>query len=336
LETLYHQEIGCVVTGAAGFVGSHLAERLLAENHHVVGVDNFFSGRRENVTTLLAHPGFVFHERSVTEVDLLRDLKAQYPNLKCCFHLAAIVSVPYSVDHPEATLEVNCHSTMRLLREAERLNFAGFIFAGSSAEYGDEKRLPLREEYATASTRHPSAYGRSKYLASRAVAASRCGVALRCFNIYGPRQNPTSPYSGVISRFVSMALSQRPLTIFGDGRQTRDFIYVSDVVEAYLGAVSLIKNASGVESKIYNIGTGRSTTIMQLAETINYLSKNQSSSTFCPERLGDIRFSVASVDAFRKAAGWEPRVSLREGLGKTIAWAKDSITAAFSDSGASD
>jgi UDP-glucose 4-epimerase len=336
LTNSYRQKIGCIVTGAAGFVGSHLAERLLAENHHVVGVDNFFSGHRENLTTLLNHPNFSFHERSVTEAGLLRDLKAQYPNLKCCFHLAAIVSVPYSVDHPEATMEVNLHSTIHLLREAERLNFTGFVFAGSSAEYGEEKRLPLREEHATADTRHLSAYGRSKYLASREVAVSRCGVALRCFNIYGPRQDPTNTYSGVISRFVSMALSQRPLTILGDGQQTRDFIYVSDVVEAYLGAASLSKNASGVEMNIYNIGTGRSTSIMQLAETINNLLKNQGSLAFCPERPGDIRFSVASVEAFRKAAGWEPRVSLREGLRKTIAWAKGGIDAALLDFEASE
>ena len=179
----------CLVTGVAGFIGSHLAERLLSENHFVVGVDNFFSGRRENVTALLEHPGFSFHERSVTEASLLRDLKAQYPDLQYCFHLAAIVSVPYSVEHPEATIDVNYHATRQLLGDAEELDFTGFLFAGSSAEYGEEKQLPLREEYATENTRHPSAYGHSKYLASREVAASRCGVALRCFNVYGPRQD---------------------------------------------------------------------------------------------------------------------------------------------------
>ncbi len=266
-----NQKIGCVVTGAAGFVGSHLAERLLSEGYHVVGVDNFFSGRRENLTSLLAHPDFSFHERSVTEAGLLRDLKAQYPELESCFHLAAIVSVPYSVNHPEVTMEVNCQATMNLLREAEQLDFRSFVFAGSSAEYGDEQRLPLKEEYATAGTRHLSAYGRSKYLASREVAASRCGVALRCFNIYGPRQDPTSPYSGVISRFVTLALRQQPLTIFGDGLQTRDFIYVSDVVEAYLFAANVCSESLKAEKDVYNIGTGQSTTIVELAKAINTL-----------------------------------------------------------------
>jgi len=322
LNNPYHHKIGCVVTGAAGFVGSHLAERLLYENYHVVGVDNFFSGRRENLTTLLEYPHFTFYERSITEAGILRYLKGQHPNLECCFHLAAIVSVPYSMDYPEAVMEVNYHSTVRLLREAEQQDFKGFVFAGSSAEYGGEQRLPLREEYATDNTKQLSAYGRSKFLASREVGVSRCGVALRCFNIYGPRQDPTSPYSGVISRFVNMGLSGRPLTIFGDGRQTRDFIYVSDVVEAYVEAASLVRKSTRAGRKIYNIGTGKSTTITLLAETVNNLMSRHHQPVFCSERPGDILFSVASVEAFRNAAGWEPLVSLREGLEKTISWAR--------------
>jgi UDP-glucose 4-epimerase len=322
LKNRYPKKIGSVVTGVAGFVGSHLAEGLLSENHHVVGVDNFFSGHKENLTSLLEHPDFTFLERSVTEAGLLRELRAQYPNLEYCFHLAAIVSVPYSIEHPEAVMAVNHHGTVHLLREAEQLEFKGFVFAGSSAEYGDENRLPLREEYTTETTRHLSAYGLSKYLASREVAEGCCGVALRCFNIYGPRQDPGSPYSGVISRFVSMALSGKPLTVFGDGRQTRDFIYVSDVVRAYLDAAKLGNSFSGAGRNVYNVGTGKSTTIMQLAETISSLVGDQGRVAYCPERPGDIRFSVASIEAFRRAAGWEPRVLLREGLGKTIEWAR--------------
>lgn len=315
-------EVGCLVTGVAGFVGSHLAERLLAEGYDVVGVDNFFSGHRENLASFLAHPNFAFHERSITEVGLLKDLRAQYPNLQFCFHLAAIVSVPYSVDHPEETMEVNYQATVNLLREAERLDWGGFAFAGSSAEYGEEQRLPLKEEYVTENTEHLSPYGRSKYLASREAAMSPGGIALRCFNIYGPRQDPASPYSGVISRFIAMALAGQPLTIFGDGRQLRDFIYVSDVVEAYLRAASLVRNPNRTQKPVYNIGTGKSTSILGLAEAINALAGNDEKVTFYPERPGDIRFSVASVDAFSVAAGWNPRLSLPEGLSKTIAWAR--------------
>jgi UDP-glucose 4-epimerase len=317
-----NRKTGCLVTGVAGFIGSHLAERLLSENYYVVGVDNFFSGHRENLASLLDHPDFTFHERSISEVGLLRDLKTQHPDLESCFHLAAIVSVPYSVDHPEDTIEVNSQATVHLLREAERLGFRVFVFAGSAAEYGDDQRLPLREEYATETTRHLSAYGLSKYLASREVAASPCGVALRFFNIYGPRQDPASPYSGVITKFVSMALDRKPLTIFGDGRQTRDFIYVSDVVEAYLCAAKLCRNSSGTGKRLYNVGTGRTTSILELAESINQLTASQEKPAFCPERPGDIRFSAGSVDAFLKATEWHPRVSLRDGLRNTMEWAR--------------
>lgn len=315
--------VGCLVTGAAGFVGSHLAERLLAEGFFVVGVDDFSSGHRENLASLLTNPQFGFHERSVTESGLLHALKARYPGLESCFHLAAVVSVPYSIEHPEATMEVNYRATVGLLREAERLGFKVFAFAGSAAEYGDDQRLPLLEGYAMEHTKHLSPYGQAKYLASREVAASPCGVALRCFNIYGPRQDPGSPYSGVISRFVTMALAGKPLTIFGDGQQARDFVYVSDVVEAYLCAARLCREGRGGEVRLYNIGTGTRTSILELAETVNELVGNRSGLTFGPERGGDIRFSVASVEAFRTAAGWQPRVSLREGLRCTCEWARE-------------
>jgi UDP-glucose 4-epimerase len=317
------RRVGCLVTGVAGFVGSHLAERLLSENYSVVGVDNFFSGHRQNLASLLGHPDFFFYERSIVEPDLLADLKTQHPGLESCFHLAAIVSVSYSVEHPETTMEVNHLATLHLLREAERLDFKAFVFAGSAAEYGDDQRLPLREEYATEKTRHLSAYGRSKYLASKEVASSPCGIALRFFNIYGPRQDPSSPYSGVITRFVSMALSRKPLTVFGDGLQTRDFVYVSDVVEAYLSASHLCKNRSETGERLYNVATGRVTSILELTEIINNLTANQVKPAFCPERPGDIRLSAGSVDAFIGATEWRPRISLREGLRNTIEWARE-------------
>ncbi len=312
----------CLVTGVAGFVGSHLAERLLAEQHYVVGVDNFFSGHRENLDSFLEHPNFAFHERSITESGLLHDLKTRYRDLETCFHLAAIVSVPYSVEHPEATMEVNQQATVNLLHEAAGLGFKAFVFAGSAAEYGDDQRLPLLEEYAADDTHHLSPYGRAKYLASREVAASACGAALRCFNIYGPRQDPGSPYSGAITRFVSLALAGKPLTIFGDGRQIRDFIYVMDVVEAYLHAARLCRAGEGGSKRVYNIGTGQRTSILELAETVNDLAGNREGVVFGPERPGDIRFSLASTAAFGRATGWEPRVSLREGLRCTCEWAR--------------
>lgn len=320
---------GCVVTGAAGFVGSHLVERLLSLGCLVVGVDNFFSGHRENMDAFAEHPAFRFYERSISEKGLLRELKGWHPGLTVCFHLAAIVSVPYSVDHPEETLHMNHKCTHQLLAEAEELGFDGFVFAGSAAEYGEDERLPLFEEYATSQTHHLSPYGRAKYLASRQVGKSPIGAALRFFNIYGPRQDPSSQYSGVISRFADMALVGKPLTIFGDGLQSRDFIYVADVVEAYIRAGGLQNSGSGrVPARgVYNIATGTGTTILELARVIQDLScaltGHASSLSFQPQRQGDIRHSVAAPHAFQKAVGWTPAVSLRKGLTLTLRWAFD-------------
>ncbi len=312
----------CVVTGVAGFVGSHLTERLLARGIEVVGVDNFFSGYAHNMVGFKDHPAFTFYEKTITEPSLLERLKERHPALMACFHLAAVVSVPYSVDHPEETLEVNWHATARLLDEAAGLGFEAFLFAGSAAEYGEEARLPVREDYATDQTEHPSPYGRSKYLSSQRVGSSPIGVALRCFNIYGPRQDPRSPYSGVISRFVDLAFSKKPLTVFGDGRQTRDFIYVGDMVSAYVRAAGLDGAGPRVPNGIYNIGTGERTSILRLAEVINELAGNGEPTQYLPERPGDIRHSVASVERFRQATGWAPEVGLKDGLCLTLDWAR--------------
>lgn len=312
----------CVVTGVAGFVGSHLAERLLSLGRGVVGVDNFFSGYPRNMARFRDHPAFTFHERSITEPRLLSRLCERHPGLRHCFHLAAVVSVPYSVEHPDETLAINWTATEHLLGEALQLRFRSFLFAGSAAEYGEEARLPIREEYATDDTVHPSPYGRSKYLSSRRVGSSAIGIALRCFNIYGPRQDPLSPYSGVISRFVDRALAGQPLTIFGDGQQTRDFIYVGDMVSAYARAAGLDGAGPPVPHGIYNIGTGDLTSIVQLAEVINDLAGNREPTQFLPERQGDIRHSVAEVEGFRQVSGWSPQVRLREGLRATLEWAR--------------
>ncbi|MGQ9485276.1 MAG: NAD-dependent epimerase/dehydratase family protein [Desulfosoma sp.] len=318
----------CVVTGAAGFVGSHLCERLLSLDHTVVGVDNFFSGHPENLNPFAAHPRFFFHERSVTEPGLLPGLRAQHGALFAVFHLAAIVSVPYSLEHPTETFQVNTQATLRLLEEAEALGVRTFVFAGSAAEYGDRDRMPLSETDANEDTRWLSPYGESKYWATMAVASRRgnlCGVSLRCFNIYGPRQDPFSPYSGVISRFVDMAVAQRPLTIFGDGLQTRDFVYVTDVVDAYcLAGLRDEENEATRLSGVFNVGSGRATSIVDLARLICRLTQQPESITFGPERPGDIRHSRADIEAITRVLHWMPRIGLEDGLARTIQWMRGS------------
>lgn len=314
-------ETVCLVTGVAGFVGSHLAESLLDLGYKVIGVDNFFSGLPDNLAGFVTNPNFTFYEESIAKPRLLSILKNNHKELNYCFHLAAVVSVPYSLDHPEETMDINYHATVAMIREAEQLGFRAFVFAGSAAEYGHESRLPLLENYANSETRHLSPYGYSKYLASCATASIPQGTALRCFNIYGPRQEPGSPYSGVISRFVDVSLKGKALPIYGDGCQTRDFIYVSDVVEAYLHAAGLAgRKKRGQGGGIFNVGTGKGTSILELAKTTNELTCNRASFVFHPQRNGDIRLSVASIKAFHKATGWKPAVSLHEGLAKTIQW----------------
>jgi UDP-glucose 4-epimerase len=309
---------GCLITGVAGFVGSHLAEALLALDCRVIGVDNFFSGYPKNMASFEKHPDFHFYETTVEETGLLRRISREHPGMEVCFHLAAIVSVPYSVNHEEETLRVNWESTDALLGEAEALGWSRFVFAGSAAEYGEDDRLPLLESYVNTETPHLSPYGAAKHLSSQRVASSPIGVALRCFNIYGPRQDPGSPYSGVISRFIDLALAREPITIYGDGQQTRDFIYVSDIVAAYLAAAGLGENKAPLPCGIYNAGTGEGKSIVELADTIQDLTHHDAPYRYLPDRAGDIRHSLASIEALQTHSTWRPKVQLREGLGVTI------------------
>jgi nucleoside-diphosphate-sugar epimerase len=323
-------EVRCLLTGVAGFVGSHLAERLLALGHRVIGVDNFATGRQSNMDSFGSHPNFSFHQRSVAEPGLIEELSHLHPGIRVVFHLAAVVSVPYSVSHPEETMAVNHLATLQLLSDARRQGFGVFVFAGSAAEYGTDIRLPLREDYAGADTYRLSPYGESKYLASCEVGSSQapCGIALRFFNIYGPRQDPSSPYSGVISRFAEMGCRQEPLTIFGDGQQTRDFIYVSDAVDAYLHAAGIDGKTSPnpVPAGIYNVATSVPTSILELANLIREFTGDRQELTFSPERPGDIRHSVADIERLHLESGWTPRISLRDGLRQTLTWVQSSGT----------
>lgn len=319
----------CLVTGCAGFVGSHLAETLLKLGHPVLGVDNMFSGFEENMATFRQHPRFVFYQRSITESKLLASLKDRHPDLEHVFHLAAIVSVPYSMNHPEETMLVNCVSSLALYEEASQLGLSSFIFAGSAAEYGAVESLPLKEADAEQGEHdlglaelHASPYGRSKYMVTRYIEGENYGSSLRFFNIYGPRQLPSSPYSGVISKFVGQALSGQPLTIEGDGRQSRDFIYVEDAVLAYLLAAGLCNGIEAPIKGVFNVGLEHRTTILELACLILEECGRTKDICFLPKRLGDIRHSQASVLKFRERTGFQGNIDLREGIRHTLQWAQ--------------
>jgi len=329
INLLNNKKKTCLVTGCAGFVGSHLAHALLDLGHPVIGVDNLFSGVHENMAGFSKHPQFTFCERSTTERNLLFNLKADHPDLDHVFHLAAIVSVPYSMAHPEETMQVNCVSSIDLYEQATSLELASFVFAGSAAEYGFVSVLPLKEGDAIQAERdvglfalHASPYGRSKYMASRYIEGNNFGSSLRFFNIYGPRQLPSSPYSGVISKFVGQALSGTPLTVEGDGKQTRDFIYICDAVRAYIMAAGLHDADATPVAGIFNIGLESQTTILELASLILGACEREKVLCFLPTRQGDIRYSQASISKFWQKTGFKAAIGLPEGVKQTLEWAK--------------
>lgn len=332
----------CLVTGCAGFVGSHLTQTLLDMGHRVIGVDNFFSGKPDNMRAFVAHERFQFHERSIAEPALFEEIFRQQGRIHAVFHLAAIVSVPYSMTHSDETYDINFLATERLLLAAEKHGATRMVFAGSAAEYGAEDRMPVKESYADDATLQLSPYGNAKYLSTRAVSGSPLGVSLRFFNIFGPRQDPSSPYSGVISKFMSQALTDAPLTIFGDGEQTRDFVYVHDVVLAYLTAAGMLGQRL-LPTGVYNIGTGKPVKIVALARIVLILTDKPNAilldigpdkearlggepvCLFYPSREGDIVHSVADVAEMTGKSDWKAETVLSVGLARTIAWYKQEL-----------
>ena len=305
----------CVVTGCAGFVGSHLAERLLSMGHEVVGVDNLSTGRLKNMAAFAGHPMFHFHQRDINEPGLMDDLRTAHPGLNRVFHLAAIVSVFWSMTHEQETMETNWEATRRLHDQARDMGCKTFVFAGSAAEYGETDKLPIKESDADEHTVQLSPYGRAKYLSSRLMDSGGFGCSLRFFNIFGPRQDPKSPYSGVISIFIDRALAKADMTIFGDGNQTRDFIFVSDVVESYLLAAGMLDNEP--LKGIYNVARGKETTILEMAERVRASTGADVRILFAPAREGDIVRSLSDPSRIM-ALGFAPEVKLDQGLVKTI------------------
>lgn len=302
-----------LVTGCAGNVGSNLTKSLLDDGVAVVGVDNFFSGMPQNMVDFRNHPDFEFHERSITDTDFMEELLQRQNGLSGVIHLAAIISVPYSMDHAEETMEINCGASLNLHGLARRAGCGAFVFAGSAAEYGRPLSQPAREQDAGDPL---SPYGLSKHLVSLAVEESGYGCSLRFFNIYGPTRAKPGPYDGVVRLFLDQARQGLAPTILGDGLQLRDFLFLGDAVRA-------LKRAAGVPAGepmrgVYNVGTGHGTSIEQLARRIMRLAGVDGEAQYGPERPGDIRFSVADNDKFRRVAGWVPDTLLDHGLPMTI------------------
>jgi UDP-glucose 4-epimerase len=299
-----------LVTGGAGFIGSHIAERLVREGHTVKALDNLSSGKREN----LAHLPEV--ELVVADVRDAPQLEWHMAGCDLVFHEAAIVSVPYSVEHPQETHDVNIQGTLNILEAAKRQRVKRVVFASSAAIYGDDPELPKRETMRTAPI---SPYGIEKGTSEQYLQVwSRLfgieTVSLRYFNVFGPRQDPSSPYSGVISVFVDRALRGAPITIFGDGTQCRDFVYVGNVVDANI----LAGTRPDVSGMAFNVGCGQRTTLNALVQMIARILGREVHAGHGEARAGDIWESVADIALARQKLGYEPKVGVEEGLAHLI------------------
>src|SRR5688572_307933 len=306
---------GIVVTGGAGFIGSALVRGLLAEGApKVTVIDNLLTGREENLREV------------ATQVELrrvdVRDYEAVAGALggaRTVFHLAAIPPVPRSIDDPLPSHEVNIDGTFNVFRAAQQAGVRRIIYAASSSAYGDSEVLPKVE---TMPPRPKSRYALQKLVGEYyANVFDNCfgieTVALRFFNVYGPRQDPGSPYSGVLSIFMSCILERRSPTIFGDGKQSRDFTYVEDVVQLLLKASRAPASVSG---KVYNAGNGHRFTLNQVWETLQRITGVSLPAKYGPERAGDVRHSQADISAAVRDLGHAPRYSLEEGLRQTFEW----------------
>jgi UDP-glucose 4-epimerase len=306
-----------VVTGGAGFIGSHTVDRLIAAGHHVVVLDDFRTGKRANLAQHAGNDRLTIVACDVSHgiFAALAPLTARLGPVERIVHLAAQVSVVLSVDNPLVDMQVNYGATLHVLEYARAHGVRKVVFASSAAVYGDVVEMPVDEDIVK---RPVSPYGIDKLASELALDyyAAVHGVPatwLRFFNVYGPRQDPGSPYSGVISIFADRARAGRPLLIFGDGGQTRDFVYVGDVVSAIVAAL-----ADGNSRVVANVGTGGEITVLELARTIVELCGNQSTIDHAPARAGEIVKSRARVDRLRDTLGVVAKTTLVDGLRETL------------------
>ncbi len=306
-----------MVTGGAGFIGSHTVDRLLETKHRVVVLDNFSTGKRENLARWAGHPALhvVVCDVSNGIFAALAPLTQSFGPVERIAHLAAQVSVVQSIANPSFDMQVNYGSTLHVLEYARAMSVKKVVLASSAAVYGDVTTMPVSED----ELKQPvSPYGIHKYTSELALDyyASVHGVpttALRFFNVYGPRQDPSSPYSGVISIFTDRARAGKTLTIFGDGQQTRDFVFVGDVVRAIASALG-----DGNSRLVANVGTGGEITVLELARTIVDLCGGSSKIEHQPARAGEILKSRAKVDRLREALGVVAETKLVDGLRLTL------------------
>lgn len=308
------------VTGGAGFIGSHLTEALVQRGDRVRVIDNLESGLLENLASLeVGEPGsgapVEFWRVDVREGDRLGEA---FAGAEGVLHQAAQVSVPRSIEAPEESLEVNATGTLRVLEAARRSGVKRVVMAASSAAYGNSETLPKREDMPSQPL-SPYAIGKAVGEQMLKVWADLYGlktVSLRYFNVFGPRQRDDSPYTGVIAIFIRRLLDGLPVTIFGDGEQTRDFTYVANAVQANLLALG----ANEASGEVYNVGAGQRVSLNQLFETLADLIAPGTLVSYGPTREGDVRHSLADLSRIAEGLGYMPEVHLEEGLRQTVDW----------------
>ncbi|HZN36730.1 MAG TPA: SDR family oxidoreductase [Pirellulaceae bacterium] len=307
----------CLVTGGAGFVGSHIAEALVRRGDKVRVLDNFDTGKRENLQAVLGQVELI--TGSVADAAAVAKAVA---GCEFVFHQAALASVPRSIDDPLATHAACATGTLNVLNEARKAKVRRVVYAASSSAYGNQPQPQKRE------TDLPSPL--SPYAAAKLAAELYCeafwhsygleAVALRYFNVFGPRQDPSGPYAAVIPIFIQKILAGQQPTIFGDGLQTRDFTYVENVVQANLKAAE----ATGAAGQVFNVGNGVSLTLLDLLKELNAIFGKNIQPIFQPARAGDVRDSLADISRARAVLGYEPNVQLAEGLRLTVEYYRGS------------
>ena len=308
-----------LVTGGAGFIGSHLSEELVRRGHRVRVVDSLITGKRDN----LAHvPGVEFVEGDLADPAVAR---RAVEGMEFVLHQAAIPSVPRSVKDPITSNRANVDATLNTLVAARDAGVRRLVFAASSSAYGDTPTLPKHERMPT----NPlSPYALQKvigeqYLRMFTTLYGLETVSIRYFNVFGPRQDPSSPYSGVISVFATALLENRSPAIYGDGEQTRDFTYVANVVDGVLRACE----APGASGEIINVATGGRISLNQLFDGMRQLVGSSVRPTYSEPRAGDVRDSQADISKARDLLGYRPIVSFEDGLRQTIEWYRTITTA---------
>jgi UDP-glucose 4-epimerase len=299
-----------LVTGGAGFIGHHVATAWRKSGAHVVVLDSLRTGKRANVAHIPDDGGLTFVEGSITD---LATVKHAMEGCSVVHHLAAQVSVPESMERPHECVEINVGGTLNVLDAAKAAGVSRVVFSSSAAVYGDDPRSPKTEDMTPAPK---SPYGVTKldgeyYLKMYAEVHGVPTVSLRYFNVFGPRQDPRSVYAAAVPIFIERALAGADLTIFGDGEQTRDFVFVGDVVAANV----LAATSEGVgRGEVFNVAQGGRITINELAETIVRVTASRSAVKHLAERAGDIRHSLASIARIREALQFAAKTSLEAGL----------------------